>query len=73
MQWYQHILGVNVQNFMQLDGRADFLRPSTWSRVPSDKGTASNFVGKKYVGDPGNDQTSVRGRKHKQYTEVQTH
>jgi hypothetical protein len=52
MQWYQNILGVNVQNFMQLDGRADFLRPFTLSRVPglmrlsdrSDKGTLSNVV-----------------------------
>jgi hypothetical protein len=43
------ILGVSVQNFMQLDGLADSLRPLIWSLVSAlmrfrngaDKGTAS--------------------------------
>jgi hypothetical protein len=50
------------------------LRPFIWSRVSglmrlrdgSDKGTASNFVkiSEMRDGDPGNDQTSDRSRKH---------
>jgi hypothetical protein len=49
---YWRILGVSQQNFTQLGGRADFLRPFIWSSASglmrfchgSDKGAAQSFI-----------------------------
>jgi hypothetical protein len=61
-----YILEVSVQNFTQLGGSADFLRPFIWSRISglmrfrdgSGKGRASDFVqiSLKCDGDPGKDR-----------------
>jgi hypothetical protein len=77
-------IGSQCKEFHAAGWTCLFLSNFTWSLVAcllgfhdgSDKGTASNFVqisggGGKCDGDPGNDQTSVRGRKYKQYKESQ--
>jgi hypothetical protein len=68
-------LGVSVQNFTQLGGGADsyiLLLGVTQFCNESDKGSVHQILCtylRKYDRDPGNDQTSVQGRKHKPYME----
>jgi hypothetical protein len=79
--WYGRVMcveGYPQQHFTQLGGRADFynllfgivyLVWCDFAKDPTKEHQILRSSRKRGAGDPGNDQTSVRERKHEQYTE----